>query len=168
MESSKVTWLALLLAVVALAVSLWPGGDDKKKETRPAPATVATAPAQSAARPVTVAGELSATEKGYRFSELYFAGQEGNWRYAGLQANKLSALIQALNQKNPRRAESAAGLVDEDIPRLLDAVENQDGRAFDRALQELLDSCNACHEKEEAGYIRIIMPDQRVSPVRSP
>lgn len=107
-------------------------------------------------------------DKGYRFTELYFAGRDGNWKYAELQAGKLNVLMQVMAQRNPRRAESAAELLEEDLPRLLDAIANQDSRGFDRGIEELRDACNSCHEKEDAAYIHVVVPDQRLAPVRSP
>jgi len=173
MESSKVAWLALLLGAAALAVSLWPGGDDKKKDARASSATTSSRnssspPAQSAPRSLSGPIEPSMAEVGYRFSELYFAGRDGNWKYAELQAGKINQSVQVMAQRNPKRAETAAAFLEEDMPRLLDAIENQDGRAFDRALQELLDSCNSCHQNDGADYIHIVIPDQRLAPVRNP
>jgi hypothetical protein len=172
MDSSKVAWLALLLGAAALIISLWPS-DGKKKDTRTSSTSTASrpvtsAPAQSASRSVSGPAEPSMVEKGYRFSELYFAGRDGNWKYAELQAGKLNQIVQIMAQRNPKRAETAAAFLEEDMPRLLDAIENQDGRAFDRALQELRDACNTCHQNDGAEYIHVVVPDQRVAPVRSP
>jgi hypothetical protein len=170
MESSKLTWLALLLAAVALVVSLWPSGDDKKRDSRTsstAARPTTSAPVQTS-RPTTAASEPSMVEKGYRFSELYFAGRDGNWKYAELQAGKLNQIVQIMAQRNPKRAETAAEFLDEDMPRLLDAIVTEDGRAFDRALQELLEACNTCHRNDNADYIHVVVPDQRFAPVRNP
>jgi hypothetical protein len=48
-------------------------------------------------------------EIGYRFTELYFAGQDGNWDYAKYGTLRLIGSWQATHQPSPNRPAKAGG-----------------------------------------------------------
>src|SRR3989337_341058 len=46
-------------------------------------------------------------ETGYRYQELYWAGQDQNWEYADYQLEKIKTAIENGLERRPKRAKSA-------------------------------------------------------------
>jgi len=105
-------------------------------------------------------------EVSYRYSELYWAGEDENWKYA---EHQLEHLIEALEDgltRRPVRAASAKDFLETTLPNVEKAIESGEKAVFDEGFQVLTLGCNACHAKEGEGFIRIQEPLVRSSPVR--
>lgn len=104
-------------------------------------------------------------EVDHRYSELYFAGRDGNWEYASHQIEEMEAALEAGIQRRPARAESAA-MLDPALEAVEEAIEDRDPAAFDETFARLTATCNACHMAEDVAFIHVAVPDQRRSSVR--
>ena len=51
--------------------------------------------------------DMAMVETGYRYQELYWAGQDKNWEYAGYQLEKIKVAIENGLERRPKRAKSA-------------------------------------------------------------
>lgn len=162
------SWIAL--ATMALAAC-------NVGNSPPATATEAPAPADSwlqgsvNERLETVADQLGGfgvtmLEVDHRYGELFFAGQDRNWKYAGHQIEEIEAVLEAGLQRRPARAKSAA-MLEHALDVVEDAVEARDPEAFDKAFAHLTATCNACHLAEQVGFIHVAVPDQKRSSVRA-
>lgn len=104
--------------------------------------------------------DVAMAETGYRYRELFFAGQDGNWEYARYQSEKIRAVVERGVERRPRRAASANML----YPALerVDAAARSGSRdAFDEAFVRLTETCNACHRAETMGFVVVRAPDVR-------
>ena len=105
-------------------------------------------------------------ETGYRYQELYWAGKDENWGYAGYQAEKITLAITNGLQRRPKRAGSARHFLDFVLPGLQKTIRLKDTMAFNKSFQSLTVSCNNCHAMEKVSYLTVKTPLGRQSPIR--
>lgn len=170
----KAALLALLVALLACATAIV-----SLREARSRRATGAPRPGEGEWLTGTPAEQLQTVEKqlrgldvamaeiGYRFTELYFAGEEGNWDYAKYQAEKIDLALRLALERRPKRAQSSQPFLNEDLPAVQQAIEGQDPSAFRQAMERLRAACMKCHANEEVPYFTVELPEQRLSPIRT-
>jgi hypothetical protein len=110
--------------------------------------------------------DVAMVETGYRYGELFWAGEDRNWEYATYQLEKIETTIANGIERRPKRAASAAMLAPA-IARVRAAVGQQDPGAFAESFAFLTQTCNACHVAEKMAFIQIALPSERQSSVRA-
>jgi len=105
-------------------------------------------------------------EVAYRYSELYWAGQDENWDYADHQLEHLLEVLEDGLKRRPARAESAQDFINHSVPELEDLIIKEDKEAFLQGFRSFTTACNSCHAKEGESFIVIREPEVRTSPVR--
>jgi len=110
--------------------------------------------------------DMAMAETGYRYSELYWAGQDRNWGYANYQADKIRLAIESGLERRPARAASAQPFLNESLPSMKQAIEEQDSTRFVENFQKLTAACNTCHAAEGVGFFVVKYPKNRQSPIR--
>jgi hypothetical protein len=110
--------------------------------------------------------DVAMMEVSYRFVELHFAGQDGNWDYAKYQTQKIETALQLALVRRPKRAESAAPFLNEDLPAVLEVVERRDAEAFPDVMERLRTACMKCHVRENLPYFVVELPEVRLSTIR--
>lgn len=110
--------------------------------------------------------DVAMVEIGYRFSELYFAGQDGNWDYAKYQADKVRLALELALERRPKRTASAQPFLNEDLPALVQAIEAKDLERYRGAMDRLRTACMKCHVAESVPFFTVQWPDHRVSTIR--
>lgn len=110
---------------------------------------------------------VTMVEVDHRYRELYFAGQDRNWDYAAYQIEEIEEAIESGLQRRPKRAASAA-MLEPALEVVEAAVSARDSHAFEQAFATLTASCNACHLAEDAAFIQVTTPQQRVSSIQPP
>jgi hypothetical protein len=111
--------------------------------------------------------DMAMVETGYRYQELYWAGQDENWEYASYQADKIKVAIEYGLERRPKRAKSSEDLLQTAIPQIKEAISTQDKVVFDSSFSALTISCNACHDKEKVPFFKVEKPVSRQSPIRN-
>ena len=105
-------------------------------------------------------------EVGYRYTALYWAGEDENWLYADYQLDKLVGAINLAMERRVGRAASARIFLDESVPHMQEGIESENKETFRQKFALFRAGCNACHAREELGFIRVAEPGVRFSPVR--
>lgn len=105
-------------------------------------------------------------ETGYRYQELYWAGQDENWEYAEYQLLKIKLAMETGLQRRPKRAQSAQEFLDYVLPEMQKSVEQKDTVVFNKSFQMLTTKCNSCHELEKVPFFTVEFPLYRQSPIR--
>lgn len=108
--------------------------------------------------------DMAMVETGYRYGELYWAGQDQNWEYASYQLEKIRTAIANGVERRPRRAASAR-MIEGALEAVEGAIEAGDAAGFASAVTTLTSTCNACHRAEQVPFIQVRPPAQRASPV---
>ncbi|MBI2968729.1 MAG: hypothetical protein HYY40_13090 [Bacteroidetes bacterium] len=110
--------------------------------------------------------DIAMIETGYRYQELYWAGQDENWECAKYQLEKIKLTIENGLQRRPKRTKSAEYFLTGVLPEMQKAVENMDTVAFNKEFNVLAASCNSCHILEKVSFFTVRVPFQRQSPIR--
>ncbi|MFU8803328.1 MAG: hypothetical protein ACNA8W_05925 [Bradymonadaceae bacterium] len=103
-------------------------------------------------------------EVGYRYNELYWAGEDENWEYAEYQLEHIAEAIEQGIIRRPGRAANSRPFLDEDIPALEEAIERESAELFEERFQRLTMACNTCHGLEDVAFIPVRTPTIRVVP----
>ncbi|MEC3907074.1 hypothetical protein VOI54_08580 [Tamlana sp. 2201CG12-4] len=110
--------------------------------------------------------DLAMIETGYRYQELYWAGQDENWEYANYQVEKIRKAIENGLDRRPKRAKSAEHFLNVALPEMEEALKEQDTVVFNKNFQMLSSSCISCHAMEKVPYFTVRKPLYRQSPIR--
>lgn len=110
--------------------------------------------------------DMAMFETNYRYTEMYFAGIEGNWDYALYTGQKIAWAIKAGYERRPKRQANADELFFKDaFPNILDAIEKQDHALFKQRIDDLRRACNACHTAEKVPFIHVSLPAIKQTPL---
>lgn len=110
--------------------------------------------------------DMAMVETGYRYNELYWAGEDQNWKYAIYQVNKIKKAISNGLERRPKRAKSAQHFLNEIIPQMRDAIAKKDTAIFNDNFKVLTNACTSCHQMERVPTFLVKKPLNRVSPIR--
>jgi hypothetical protein len=110
--------------------------------------------------------DIAMVEIGYRFGELYWAGQDRNWDYAKYQADKVRLALELALERRPKRAASAQPFLEEDLPAVVVAIEAKDSDRYQLALERLRTACAKCHVAESVPFFTAQFPERRFSVIR--
>jgi hypothetical protein len=111
--------------------------------------------------------DVAMVETGYRYGELYWAGQDRNWDYAAYQAEKIRTAVRNGVERRPKRA-SSAQLLEGPLAGVEEAIMAKDSVLFTARFDALTATCNVCHEAEKVAFVHVRPPTVRSSPVVAP
>lgn len=111
----------------------------------------------------------------YQFSNLWFAGQSGQWDLAAFYLRETRSHLGWTVRMRPVRNVAGGGTVDlqtfqqaieqSGFTDLAHAIEQKDTDAFLAAYKETLPECHACHTASGLGYLEPHIPDHAPSPL---
>ena len=110
--------------------------------------------------------DMAMVETGYRYQELYWAGQDENWEYADYQIKKIRKAIENGLERRPKRAKSAENFLTVTLPEMGEALEERDTVVFNKNFKILTNSCISCHAMEKVPHFTVKTPLYRQSPIR--
>jgi hypothetical protein len=112
--------------------------------------------------------DMAMFEVNYRYTEMYFAGIEGNWDYARYTGEKIAWAIQNGFERRPKRRANAEGIFfNGPYPQVLDAIRKKDIALFKERMDTMRAACNACHTAEKVGFIHVGIPSIKQTPLVS-
>jgi hypothetical protein len=111
--------------------------------------------------------DLAMVETGYRYSELYWAGQDGNWDYATYQIEKIRLAVRNGIERRPKRGPSAQ-VLEGALAGVEDSIKAKDATRFAERFDTLTAICNACHHAERVPFAQVRTPMVRTSPIGPP
>ena len=106
-------------------------------------------------------------ETGYRYQELYWAGQDRNWEYANYQLDKIKLAIENGLERRPKRAKSAEHFLTYVLPEMKKSLEKKDTKIFNNNFQTMTNNCNSCHAMEKVPFFSVQIPTERQSPIKN-
>ena len=117
----------------------------------------------------TIAGQFAGfsaamMEVGYRYNELYFAGEDENWQMAAYHAEKIGDAVERGIERRPARGASAQPFLTNALPEMVEAIESENPERFEVSFENLRMNCNSCHHMEEMGHLEIRTPVRRIYP----
>jgi len=110
--------------------------------------------------------DMAMFEVNYRYTEMYFAGIEGNWDYALYTGEKIAWAIQNGFERRPKRRANAEEIFfKEAYPQVLEAIRKKDIALFKERVDVLRSACNACHSAEKVPFIQVGTPSIKQAPL---
>ena len=109
-----------------------------------------------------------------RHIKLWLAGKAQNWDLVAYELRQLKAGLLESAVLYEGIPVSNVTTMTQPVQSISDAVDAKDGKGFAKALGELTDGCNACHQQMQRGYIVIQAPtaalfgDQSFAPPKKP
>lgn len=118
-----------------------------------------------------VAGQLrgfdaTMVEVGYRYQELYWAGQDENWDYASYQVEKIETTLKNGFERRPKREKSGTHFLKYVLPEMKKTIESRDTALFNKSFVMLTSNCNSCHTMEKVPFFTVKIPIEKQSPIR--
>lgn len=110
--------------------------------------------------------DMAMVETGYRYQELFWAGQDGNWEYADYQLGKIKLAVENGLERRPKRAASATQFLNTALPQMQTAINSKDTAIFNSNFKALTVSCNSCHTMEKVPFFTVKAPVTRQSAIK--
>ena len=110
--------------------------------------------------------DVAMVETGYRYKELYWAGQDENWEYANYQLEKIKVAVENGLERRPKRAKSAEQFLENALPEMKKTIEEKNIDHFNKRFETLTHSCNSCHAMEDVPFFNVAVPTKRYSPIK--
>jgi hypothetical protein len=111
--------------------------------------------------------DMAMVETDYRYQELYWAGKDQNWEYAGYQLQKIKLAVENGLERRPKRAESAQHFLNYVLPEMNNILDKKDTVEFLKGFEMLTANCNACHAMEKVPFFTVQIPNARQSSIRT-
>jgi len=108
--------------------------------------------------------DVAMVETGYRYGELYWAGQDRNWDYAKYQVEKIRTAVKNGIERRPKRGPFAQ-MLEGPLAGVEQAITARDPSLFAERFDALTVTCNTCHQAERMPFVRVRTPSVRASPV---
>jgi hypothetical protein len=110
--------------------------------------------------------DMAMVETGYRYQQLYWAGEDQNWEYADYQLQKIRTAIENGLERRPKRAASAETFLTMVLPAVSQVIAAHDQTLFRRRFGALTAACNSCHDAEQMAFVRVAVPTMRTGPAQ--
>ncbi len=104
-------------------------------------------------------------ELGWRFANVYWAANGGNWRLAQYQLYELREASEVGEVTRPGRAGMLEAFERTHLLPLAGHLERKDLEAFNQTFTATVKACNACHTALGYGFIQYRVPPQPNQPV---
>lgn len=92
-----------------------------------------------------------------RFHVMHYAGDAGDWAVAGHELQELQRLIGVAKQIHPNHGAMMEGFMTASLRKLKEAIDHNKREAFDQALGEAVNNCNACHAAAGSPFIKVTL-----------
>jgi hypothetical protein len=109
-----------------------------------------------------------------RHIKLWFAGKAQNWELAAYELRQLKAGLYEAAVLYEGIPVSNVTTMTKPVQSISDAIDAKDFKRFTKAVGELMDGCNSCHQTMQRGFVVIQTPvaspfsDQSFAPPKKP
>jgi hypothetical protein len=107
---------------------------------------------------------------GYHFTNLWFAGRDGNWPLAQFYSDEVRSHLRWAVRIIPKRKDAEGreidlggiltGLETSTLKDLAQSVKDKDAEKFAAAYKAQLEGCVACHRATNKPYLRLRVPER--------
>jgi hypothetical protein len=112
--------------------------------------------------------DMAMVEIGYRYQELYWAGQDEHWEFANYQLKKIEKALKLGLQRRPNRAPTAEHFLNVVIPEVKKTITAKNKEIFNQKFDMMRQNCTACHaagKEESYPSFNVKIPIHRQSPI---
>ncbi len=94
-------------------------------------------------------------EVGDRFQNMYYAAKGGNWGLAAYMSKYMNGAMNPAKVTKPKEYELWKSFYNDTFAPVNKAIAAQDFTAFSKAYDEVIGSCNNCHDGMGYGFIKV-------------
>ena len=98
-------------------------------------------------------------EYGYRFGNVWFAAEAGNWGLAAYELKEQTEIQEVGEITRPGKAELLKNFEHTSLEAVSNAIEAKDKAGFEKAYNAAIEGCNACHAGTGHAYVRYVTPE---------
>lgn len=96
-------------------------------------------------------------------SKLWFAGQNQNWELADFEIHEIEEAFEDIEEYHKGRKEiEQIDMIKPALESLDAAIDQRDPIAFNTGFNILTNTCNACHQVAEHGFVVVKIPDTQL------
>jgi len=110
--------------------------------------------------------DMTMVEIGYRYEQLYWAGEDANWELARYQLTKITLALDNGLERRPKRSASAQPFLTAGIPAINEAIVGRNQALFRERFAAVTSLCNACHATEQVAFFKVGPPNVRTGSLR--
>lgn len=103
-----------------------------------------------------------------RFHVMHRAGDSGDWAVAQHELLAMRSIIDLSRRVEPEKGQMLEGFMHQPFADLDTAIEHEDREAFDKALGQTIDNCNACHEAVGSPFVEVVLDARSSLSMRHP
>jgi hypothetical protein len=103
-----------------------------------------------------------------RFHIMHYAGDAGDWAVAAHEVLEMQRLVGVIERIDPEKGPLMKGFMTQSFNKLNTAIEHGNRASFDKALQETLTNCNACHKAVGSEFIKVTLEVDESLSMRHP
>ncbi|MFQ5936725.1 MAG: hypothetical protein ACE5LB_09975 [Acidiferrobacterales bacterium] len=92
-----------------------------------------------------------------RFHVMHYAGVAGDWALAGHELLELQRLVNAADTIDPEKGALMKDFMTPRFDKLNAAIEHGNTSAFEKALTETVENCNACHAAVGSAFVKVTL-----------
>lgn len=92
-----------------------------------------------------------------RFHVMHYAGDAGDWAVAGHELQEMQRLIRVAKLIDAKQGGLMEGFMPGSFRKLKEAIDHSRHEAFDQALGEAVNNCNACHAASGSPFIKVTL-----------
>jgi hypothetical protein len=98
-------------------------------------------------------------------TKLYFAGMEQNWGLADIYAHELEELSEVISEGNLKDdgidvSNLMATMLPPQLKKVEEAIDKQDLTMFKANYENMIQTCNKCHQASDYGLVKVTTPEQ--------
>ncbi len=103
-----------------------------------------------------------------RFHVMHYAGEAGDWAIAAHEFLEMQRMIEVVNAIDPEKGALMKGFMTGSFNKINAAIEHEDPKSFNKALNETVKNCNACHTAVGSGFIVVTLDVNESLSMRHP
>lgn len=103
-----------------------------------------------------------------RFHVMHRAGDSGDWAVAQHELLAMRSIIDLSRRIEPEKGQMLEGFMHQPFADLDTAIEHEDREAFDTALGQTIENCNACHEAVGSPFVEVVLDARSSLSMRHP
>lgn len=88
------------------------------------------------------------------FNNMWFGAQAANWDLARFEAYRAEETVKGIYVTRPARTAAVKAWAEPSLGALIKAIEAKDKAAFEKAYDDAIAGCNACHIPSEGGPLK--------------
>lgn len=95
-------------------------------------------------------------EVGDRFQNMYTAAKGGNWALAAYMSKYMNSAMNPASLTKPAEYKEWKEFYEKDFAAVNKAIQAKELKAFESAYNNVISTCNQCHQSMEYGFIRVV------------